>query len=223
VEISLVFRAHPSEDLLEEYAFGRLNELQAAPLEEHLLLCTSCQEVLAGVDQYIHFMKVAAQSEAAQSKDVSRIPAGRGSWSDWLRELAGRLQGRPGRAVWATALGLAMGSAAAVVWQRSPASMPDPVVVALASYRGGGNTASAVASAGRPLDLAVDLPDLPPAAAYRLEVVTSRGSRAWEGTPQPAGGKLSAHLAQGLRPGMYWVRLYAAPSDLLSEYGLRIK
>jgi hypothetical protein len=218
VEISLVFRAHPSEDLLEEYSFGRLNEFQAAPLEEHLLVCTSCQQTLAGLDQYILLVKMAAGPEV-----LSLTPPRWRIWFDRLNEWAGGGRRRAVRVVWTTALAGAMGSAAALLLLRSQASISPPVAIELVSYRGGGNAASAVATAGRPLDLAVDIPDLPSAASYRVEVVTTTGSRVWEGAPHTAGGKLSAHLPQGLRPGAYWVRLYATPADLLSEYGLRIQ
>jgi hypothetical protein len=43
---------HPTEDLLEEYSFGRVLEPALAPLEEHLLDCTLCQERLLAVDEY---------------------------------------------------------------------------------------------------------------------------------------------------------------------------
>lgn len=53
----LTFKSHPSDDLLEEYAFRRLAEEQAAPLEGHLLACSSCQEALAEIDEYVLLMK----------------------------------------------------------------------------------------------------------------------------------------------------------------------
>lgn len=43
----LPFKSHPPEGLLEEYAFQRQAEEQVAPLEEHLLACSRCQEALA--------------------------------------------------------------------------------------------------------------------------------------------------------------------------------
>lgn len=45
------FQSHPSEDLLEEYAFRRLREEEIAPLEEHLIFCSGCQEALAEIDE----------------------------------------------------------------------------------------------------------------------------------------------------------------------------
>jgi anti-sigma factor RsiW len=50
---------HPSEDVLESYALGRLSESGAAGVETHLLTCTSCQETLTETDEYVAAMKAA--------------------------------------------------------------------------------------------------------------------------------------------------------------------
>src|SRR5437764_7056481 len=42
--------AHPSDDLLEEYSFGRLDEHDIARLEEHLMLCEKCRDSLEHVE-----------------------------------------------------------------------------------------------------------------------------------------------------------------------------
>jgi hypothetical protein len=44
--VGLSFTSHPSEDLLEEHAFGRLPEERLAPPEERLLACPTCQKAL---------------------------------------------------------------------------------------------------------------------------------------------------------------------------------
>jgi hypothetical protein len=73
----------------------------------------------------------------------------------------------------------------------------------------------ATASAGTPLDLKIDLKDVRPAAAYRVEVVDASGRRIWfGGTP--------AHLAKGLSRGIYWVRLFTDSDELLREFGLTV-
>jgi anti-sigma factor RsiW len=51
---------HMDEETLELYALGRLNEDDAAPLEEHLLICHSCQDRLADIDEYIRTVRAAA-------------------------------------------------------------------------------------------------------------------------------------------------------------------
>lgn len=60
MEISLAFRDHPGENVLEEYAFGRLDDAKEAVLEQHILVCVRCQSALAAVDEYIRLMKFAA-------------------------------------------------------------------------------------------------------------------------------------------------------------------
>ena len=80
----------------------------------------------------------------------------------------------------------------------------------LDAYRGG----TSEAPAGKPLDLKIDLKDVPPAAGYRVEIVDATGQRVWfGGTP--------ALVTQGLIPGIYWVRLSTDSGDLVREYGLR--
>ena len=48
---------HPSEDLLEEYSFGRIYEPVLASVKEHLLICDLCQSKLVGIDEYRALLK----------------------------------------------------------------------------------------------------------------------------------------------------------------------
>lgn len=50
---------HLTEQVLEEWAFNRLPGRESAPLEEHLLVCPTCQDRLAEIDEYIIVMKAA--------------------------------------------------------------------------------------------------------------------------------------------------------------------
>jgi hypothetical protein len=49
--------AHPAEDLLEEYSFGRIREPGLTSLEEHLLICAQCQAQLLEIDEYRAVLK----------------------------------------------------------------------------------------------------------------------------------------------------------------------
>ncbi len=51
---------HPTDDALEEWVFNRLPTSVCAPLEEHLLVCSTCQDRLAEIDEYIIVMKFAS-------------------------------------------------------------------------------------------------------------------------------------------------------------------
>ena len=48
---------HIPDDLLEEYAIGRLPDIDCAPVEEHLLICHTCQNNLTETDEYIRVMR----------------------------------------------------------------------------------------------------------------------------------------------------------------------
>ncbi|MGD1097102.1 MAG: zf-HC2 domain-containing protein [Bryobacteraceae bacterium] len=48
---------HISDDQLELYLMGRLNEQELAPLEEHLLICEECRDRLEKTEAYIAAMR----------------------------------------------------------------------------------------------------------------------------------------------------------------------
>jgi len=56
------FDSHPSEDVLETYAMGKLSDQDSNPLEEHLLICLACQNRLEAVDEFIRVAKAATES-----------------------------------------------------------------------------------------------------------------------------------------------------------------
>jgi hypothetical protein len=184
--------------MLEEYAFNRLSESEVESLEEHVLICSICQDRLRAVDQYILLMKKAA----AQLQAPAQVRTRRATFALWM---------------WA-------GAAAAVITAgmlltRPAAPSGRTMGVELASFRGGAEVAHAMA--GRPLDLAIDLSDLSPAVAYRVQVVNAAGSEEWSGRVTASGAKIVAHLAQPLRRGQHWVRVSSADGQLLREFGLR--
>jgi hypothetical protein len=53
---------HYSEPLWEDYAIGRLSDEECERLEEHLLICQACQDLLAEVDEFIQVMKAAVSA-----------------------------------------------------------------------------------------------------------------------------------------------------------------
>jgi|HubBroStandDraft_1064217.scaffolds.fasta_scaffold784672_1 hypothetical protein len=71
------FDRHVSEDVWEQYAMGMLSEEDCRPLEEHLILCSVCRDLLAHADEYIWAAKAAAASlRAAASQITPRFLAG---------------------------------------------------------------------------------------------------------------------------------------------------
>lgn len=61
--------AHIDDDALEAYSLGRLADTDAAPVEEHLLVCAECQDRLAGWDEYIAAMRGAMRTFATTPAD----------------------------------------------------------------------------------------------------------------------------------------------------------
>ena len=50
-------KGHPSDEVIELYALGRLTESRAIPTEEHLLTCYDCQDRVADADAFASAMK----------------------------------------------------------------------------------------------------------------------------------------------------------------------
>jgi hypothetical protein len=59
---------HILEDSLEQYAMGAFPEPEAGPLEEHLLMCATCQERLQATDDYVAAMRAAAKAPVKAAK-----------------------------------------------------------------------------------------------------------------------------------------------------------
>jgi hypothetical protein len=209
VHIHPAFHSHPTEEMLEEYAFERLPETETAVLEEHILLCEACQNELAGVDEFILRMKEATAAFRPQ-------PRFRVAWArleqPWVRA-----------AVVMAAFALILLVFAGLTKGRWAAPAPEPVTVALAAFRGGEQGAFSEGPARRRLALSIDAADLPAAESYRAEVVNASGRPAWSGPATLSGASLSFAIGRGFEPGVYWVRLYTAQGRLLREFGLRLQ
>lgn len=50
--MDIIFNKHPSHDIIELYALGRLAEALVPSFEEHLLICAQCQDVLQSEDTF---------------------------------------------------------------------------------------------------------------------------------------------------------------------------
>jgi len=63
---------HIDEAEIERYSLGSMSEEEAAPIEEHVLLCDSCQVLLAETDSYIEAMRRAAVLMAASAETAEQ-------------------------------------------------------------------------------------------------------------------------------------------------------
>jgi uncharacterized CHY-type Zn-finger protein len=72
------FTRHFPEDVLEKYAMGKLSDEENAPVEEHLLICGICQQVLSKLDEYLDVVRAALaendSASASQSFDAVKKP-----------------------------------------------------------------------------------------------------------------------------------------------------
>jgi hypothetical protein len=204
-------QAHPSEEVLEEYALGRLGGPKLEQFEEHLLVCAQCQDGLAETDEFIVDMKQAA-GRLQQEDPVGIAPRPE-------RKRFGRFNLLP-KPVWAGALAAA--ALAVVVWmpRQSPAAYD--AEVNLQAMRGVEAVAPAV-PAGKPFLLKADVTGLPPASEFRLEIADSGGGIVWRATVSPKDALISTVVARKLGAGRYWVRLYHPAGALLREYGLETR
>jgi len=196
---------------LENYALNRLSELEAAPLEEHLLVCDICQGRLQEIDEFVVALK------AAQELRPNAAP---GWWVRVWDSAHSWLALTPGRAVLAGAMGL-LGVVAVVEWPHAIGG--PPVAVTLRALRGGDAGSAATAPAGRPLALAIEVPDIAACAQCRVEIVNDSGRTAWSGSASITAGRLTIAAPVALSPGAYWVRLYTGNAGPARECGLRLE
>lgn len=206
------FPGHATEEILEEYTFGRVSEPDLSRLEEHLLICSKCRSELLAIDEYKAAMKAGL---AALERNLPASAA-----APPFRTLRPRFAVP---AIWLAAAVVITLAGASITWRvQSVAARRSDATVRLTALRGGEGAGAARAPSGRPLVLVIDRTALPPAVSYRVEVVNSTGREVWNGAAQIGDERLSARIGGPLRTGVYWVRLYSGGGQLLREFGLRI-
>lgn len=222
---------HFTEELLEEYSFGRMREPQLGWLEEHLLICPQCQSALEGIDEYKVCMKAGLASlererqGAAGTLGSPNHPGRRARLPSLLRKGLSVHFGWPRmvvtRNLLAAAVLLVLAGTAVAWWMQSSVAMAPLATVRLIALRGGEGDA-VLAPSGHPLDLVFSRTDLPAELSYRAEVVNSSGRQVWRGSVRIADQNLSVRVDGPLRAGAYWVRLYSSTGELLREFGLDV-
>jgi CheY-like chemotaxis protein len=92
-----------------------------------------------------------------------------------------------------------------------------PDVVNLQAMRG----LTEEAKARRSLVLNMDVSSLPQSDSYAIELVTGGGEIIWRKTVAAQASMVRA-VTEGLKSGMYFIRVYTPAGKLLREYGLRV-
>ncbi len=195
---------HISEELLEGYSMQQLSEAQVAPIEEHLLVCSWCQQHLNEVDEYIAAAKIAARQiteEKAAIRDLRVTPR---RPSQWALPLTG---------------GTLVTALLVLMYFGRPHATPQFEVTLLATR---GVSTVAVAPAHTALTVQAGAPDIPAGSQVRLELADSRGKIVWQGTGETERGQITVQVKPPLDAGLYWFRVYES-GRLRQEYGLQIK
>jgi hypothetical protein len=219
---------HATEELLEEYTFGRIGEPQLGWLEEHLLICPQCQSDLEDIEEYKIFMKAGLASfeseRLAAARDLqTRLGSSLGPLSSVVEALSLRFawSKMPASRLLVAAFLLVL-AGVTVFWRmQSPVAMAPVATVEMIALRGGDGD-GARAPSGHPLKLVFHLGDLATDVSYQAEVVNSSGLQMWTGSVRIADQSLSISVDGPLPAGAYWVRLYTSTGQLLREFGLRV-
>jgi len=195
---------HATDDVLELYAMNRLSGPELDRLEEHLLICQSCQDRLAAEES----IRDGVRAGGAALEDMREQPRWRWPKLGWGLGLAA-----------AAMLVLAIGFESGL----RPTVGTAPAEILLAASRGGEDAAAAVPKAGQPLAVILDLQGLPQLPEYKLEVVDAGGKPVVRSNHVSQNNQLRASLEKGLQAGAYFVRVYAVSGELLREYALRVR
>jgi len=199
--------SHASDETLESYAMGSLGGPVLAEVEEHLLVCPHCQEQLKEIDSYVGAMRSAAAG--LDLRDESR--------KEFWTRVSGALTLR--RIGWAMAIAalLILGISLRLGLRSSPSAQP----LALVLVTNRGSELQRV-PAGRPLTFSLDVTGLPVLPAYDVEAVDSKGAVQAQFHAVTGQSGIKIQLAEGLRRGNYFVRIYSPSRELLREYGVQV-
>jgi hypothetical protein len=199
--------SHIDEEMLERYSLNQLREEEVAPVEEHLLICPSCQTRLDEADQYVQTMK---QAIISTQKDQTKARTGKQS-----------LLLKPG---WALACAAAVVALAAVIVIPVRRSNTPEVDIQLIAARGGDSLPIAQGRSGARFYLHMDATEIVKADSYSVELVNERGEQVWRGSTRAHQNELQVEVSRELKPGKYWARLFdsSKPPVLIREYGLEL-
>lgn len=205
---------HIEEDRLEAYSASLVAGEELEYIEEHLLLCITCQDRLDTVERYQVAMRSAAmriREEQQAAPDVTGVVP-------WFRSLL-----RVPIPIWAgatamVALGLVLVN---LPTRRSTASPGPPVSVELQAVRG---ESQGTAPAGHALHLRLDSQGVPDVPVWHIEIVDSEGGKVWTGTGKGSDTFITADVPQAFLPGTYFVRLIKDPGvDPVREFQLLVQ
>jgi hypothetical protein len=200
---------HSTDDLLEEFLFGRLPEHVLEIVETHVLACESCVARVEALEAHIATMKLAlADARLHESANTRQLR--RSVWH-WLSLPT---------VAWATAAALL--ALCLSLPQLPPHRTPRPEVI-LHAYRG---SETAVVPLHRSVVLRMDALDLP-ADDISVQIVDVYGTEAWTGRTSVKHERAEVILPPQPKTGTYFLRLYRPSSSstdvsLLREFEFEV-
>lgn len=204
---------HIGEERLEAYAMNRVGAGEAATIEEHLLICTTCQDELDAVEQYVRAMQGAAKRVR---QEQPRTPETAGAWARLLNWF-----NAPARLGALASAGVAILALIAFMGPRLREQRPGPPIdVDLQAVRG---QSSQLAPTGHAIHLHLDARGVSETRPLPIEIVDEVGSRVWNGTGFWSGTTILTAVDRSFKPGTYFVRLLKDGPDPIREYQLIVQ
>jgi len=208
-----VFELHPSDDDLELYSMGRTTESESNRIEEHVLVCSYCQDRLEESDEFVALMKDTTKEIANNQEEGLAKNGQRRGFLAGIRKLGG-----PAITSMAAILALMVGLS---VYNRGQvgATPGGEAAIQLVANRGA-DPAPVIASTASAIRLSMDTAGLP-AGTLEISLVAEDGSAIWSGSAASAKDRAQAVIPQSLKAGRYFVRV-SSNSVLLREFAFRV-
>ena len=212
-------KGHISDAALENYSLDHLAEPELEVVEEHILICPTCQDRLTEVDEFVRSFRL-AHAHLEEVGSDGRPTVGEG----WLAEPVSVVYAphqawfqKP--AAWA-GLAFAVGLLAMIpVLNR--AGQPSNTVTRVALVAQRGNAGLAEVPPGR-VALKLDLRGVNE-DPLRIEVATWDGRRLWSRSLGLAEAIESVLPEMRFTQGQYWIRVRAEGDPaLLREFSLKV-
>lgn len=196
---------HSTDEVLERFALGRLDEPEMGKFEEHLLICGGCQYRLDEASEYVAVLRQA-------SKNLLDAPEVESVWRKWMR-----LEWIPMRVP--AMAGAMLALVTLMTWQPwQPPVVRGTQTVELRTMRGEAAGTTATTNVG--LHLILDISGLD-AWDTSVQIVAADGRPVSEVPLAIVSGKAAINHPTGLTAGQYWVRLEKSGA-LMREYDLRV-
>ena len=212
-------KGHISDAALENYSLDHLAEPELEVVEEHILICPTCQDRLTEVDDFVRAFRLAH----THLEEVG--PGGQPAIGDgWLAEPTSAVYAphqawfqKPG--VWA-GLAFAVGLLAMIpVLNRTGSQSTTVTTIALVAQRGPSGPAEV--PAGR-VALQLDLRGVNQ-DPLRIEVATWDGRKLWSRSVGRAEAIQSISPDMRFTEGQYWIRVRGEGDPaLLREFSLKV-